>query len=108
MTPQDVNKRLLACLDNLRKVLDDLKSDDYAAAQAKGVYEVAKARSFLTTDGPVESRKMRAIELTDTERQALDLAEVRHRASQELMRFLKVEIEVLRTVSSTIRAEMSL
>lgn len=105
-TPNEIAHALIANGDTLRQVLDELREYDEQVSKAKGRFESAYYSVFLQSDGSNEVRKAKAVLQTTDEKLDLELAQVRHRASVEYVRYLRNQIDVLRTVSATVRSEM--
>lgn len=80
---------------------------DEAAVRARQVFEVAYARAFLTSDGPVDGRKQQAVLATAAEKLAAEIGAQRVRACQERIRTLRVQIEVGRSLGAAQRAEFT-
>lgn len=100
-------------IDNLGKLsrqLDSLVEEIWRAEQEavllRQQFEVAEAKAFLTAEGAVESRKRLAkIETEEIETEAL-IAEAKLRYMKNRFRALEQRIEVGRTYSATVRAEL--
>lgn len=103
------NTDTLAWLRKLGQQLDDatrlLAQQLEAAARAKHELELAHAAAFLGNEGAVEVRKQQTI--LDTARQRLNatLADVQVQATTELVRTLRVRIEVGRSLNAAQRTE---
>jgi hypothetical protein len=90
----------------------DAKVTEYAqlsdeAATARRDAEVAYARKFLAVDGPVDARKQEAILHAADKRFGADVAERKVAACKEAIRALHLKIDVGRTASANVRAELS-
>ena len=91
----------------------DAKVTEYAnlgdeAATARKDAEVAFARAFLNAEGAMDVRRQVAIELSADKRFAADVAERKVSACKEAIRALHLKIDVGRTASANVRAEIAL
>lgn len=107
-TPNEI----AAWLVELGRRLDD-KVTEYAelgeeAAEAKSKAEVAFARHFLGAEGAMDMRKQIAVLDAADERFAADVAERKVSACKEAISALRLKIDVGRTASANVRAEIAL
>lgn len=107
-TPSDIARWLVELGRQL-----DAKVTEYAdlgdeAAAARRDAEVAFARHFLQAEGPMDIRRQVAIEHAADKRFAADIAERKVAACKEAIRALHLKIDVGRTASANVRAEIAL
>lgn len=80
-------------------------SDDAAAARRDA--EVAFARAFLAADGPMDIRRQIAMEKAADKRFGADVADRKVAACKEAIKALHLKIDVGRTASANVRAELA-
>jgi hypothetical protein len=90
----------------------DAKVTEYAqlsdeAAQARSLAEVAFARHFLEAVGAMDARRQIAMREAANERFGADVAERKVAACKEAIRALHLKIDVGRTASANVRAELA-
>ena len=90
----------------------DAKIVEYAqlsdeAAEARRIAEVAFARSFLNAEGPMDARRQIAMHEAADARFGADVAERKVAACKEAIRALHLKIDVGRTASANVRAELA-
>ena len=104
--------RVVSHLVNLAKELDDLTATlghtEMVAVNAREDFTVAHAKAYLVAEGPVEARKAQAIIATHNERLAAELAEAQVRGIRRQIESVRVRIDVGRSASSIMKAEMAL
>lgn len=108
MNPNEVASHLLELARQLDAAVKELARLDGEAVQARSTFEVAFAHSFLSGSGAMDSRKQGAILETADVKLAAEIADQRVRSQRELIRAVMTRIEVGRTVSATVRSEISL
>lgn len=108
MTPNEIAQTLINLSRNLDGLVQEYKTQQQKAAEAKRDAVKAEAVAYLEADGPVEERKRQAaLAASDAVFQA-DLTERQVIATREAIRALHIRIEVGRTLSATTRDEMKL
>jgi hypothetical protein len=90
----------------------DAKVVEYAhlcdeAAEARRIAEVAFARHFLSAEGAMDARRQIANLEAANERFGADVAERKVAACKEAIRALHLKIDVGRTASANVRAELA-
>jgi hypothetical protein len=90
----------------------DAKITEYAqlsdeAAEARRMAEVAYARAFLNAAGAMDFRRQIAMVEAANERFGADVAERKVAACKEAIRALHLKIDVGRTASANVRAELA-
>lgn len=101
-----------ARLADLSRQLDKATGDAYVldekAVRARHAFEIAFSRAFLTSDGPMDVRKHKAVLATESLRLDADIADQVLRACRGRIATIKVQIETGRSLSAALRAEISL
>lgn len=101
-----------ARLADLSRQLDKATGDAYVldekAVRARHAFEIAFSRAFLTSDGPMDVRKHKAVLATEALRLDADIADQVLRACRGRIATIKVQIETGRSLSAALRAEVSL
>ena len=96
-------------LAELSRLLDHATSDyavaDEQSVQAKQAYEVARARAFLTAEGPVNQREAQALLDVADLRLGSEMAQAKVRAVQERIRTIRVQVDVGRSLIAAQRTE---
>lgn len=108
LTPNRIAQNLIDPSRALDETVAEFRGLGETAAAAKRDAELAYASAYLTSEGPVEERKQRAIEQTSDARFNADVADRRVAGCREAIRALHARIEVGRTLSATTRDEMKL
>lgn len=108
LTPNAIAQNLIKLSRDLDETIERFRDVEQAAAEAKRDAEAAYARAYLTSEGPVEERKQKAIEATADHRFAADITDREVAACKEAIKALHARIEVGRTLASNVRAEVSL
>jgi len=88
---------------DLDKAIDDLKTLELAAENAEAAYRVAKAKAFLSAEGPVQAREHQAVLATQTELIQRGEAAALVRVQVQRVKSLHARIDVGRTVASAER-----
>lgn len=104
-TTHQVIKRLTELsfmLDNATREVAEL---DEAAVLAKSAYEVAFARSFLSSDGAMDVRKQKAVLDAADQKLGAEIAEQKVRACRERIRTIRDQIDVGRSLNSAVKSE---
>lgn len=108
LSPTQVTLQLLELARQLQQLSDELDGVERAAVEAKEVYTVAYAKTFLDQSGPVEERKQRTVWLTRQERLDAELADVSVRAHRRKIATLGTRIDIGRSAAALVRAEAEL
>jgi hypothetical protein len=108
LTPNAIARQLITLSRDLDELVSRFRDVEKAAAEAKRDAEVAYARAYMGSEGPVEERKQRAIESTADQRFVADLTDREVASCKEAIRALHARIEIGRTLASNVRAEVSL
>ena len=103
----EVVKRLAELSRMLDMATDEVAILDDAAVRAKQAHEVASARAYLTSEGPVDARKAQAVVTCADLALAMEVAAARHRACRERIRTLGTQIDVGRTLSAATRQQFA-
>jgi hypothetical protein len=103
----DVVKRLT----ELSRLLDDATEKiaiaDEQAVRAKSAYEIAYAKSFLSSNGSMDVRKQEAILQCSEQRLEMEVAESGVRAIKERINTLRSQISIGQSLSAAIRQQFS-
>jgi hypothetical protein len=108
LTPTSVVQGLLNLARELAELSKDLDQLEIDAVNSREDLTLANAKSFLSADGPVETRKAIAITETHQERLVAETAEALVRGRKRQLDTLRVRIDVGRSAAAALRAEMSL
>lgn len=106
-TPNDIARWLAELTRQL-----DAKVQEYAnlsdeASAARRDAEVAFARAFLQGEGAMDARRQQAMLAAADKRFGADLAERKVSSCKEAIRALHLKIDVGRTASANVRAELT-
>ncbi|MFJ5532384.1 hypothetical protein [Streptomyces sp. NPDC093261] len=93
-------------LESVTRPGGELEKLDEERIAAKARFEKQYARSYLVATGTVEDRKQKAILQTIEDRFALETAEAKVKACQERVRTLRAQIDVGRSLQTTVRSEL--
>ena len=85
---------------DLDKAIEDLKTLELAAENAEALYRIAKAKAFLSAEGPVQAREHQAVLATQTELIQRGEAAALARTQVQYVKSLHSRIDVGRTVAS--------
>lgn len=107
-SPNDVVMHLTELSRQLDAAVKELARLDEAAVRARARHEVEFARAFLTSDGSMDVRRYTAVEACADRKLDAEISEQRVRSQRELIRTIQTRIDVGRTVSATVRSEISL
>lgn len=107
-TPTEVALHLAGLARDLDTTVRQLEDADREAVEKRGAADLAYSRAFLAAEGSVESRKHRAVVETHQQRMAADVAEAVVRHLRRRVDAIKTRIDVGRSYSAAIRAELSL
>lgn len=88
---------------DLDTAIEDLKTLELAAATAESAYRVAKAKAFMSAEGPVQAREHQAVIATQTELIERDSSAALARVQLQRIKSLHARIDVGRTVASAER-----
>lgn len=106
LTPNQIAQGLIDLCRDLDSLVKEYKELGAKSANAKRTFEVAYARAYLNTGGPVEERKQKAVFEAAEERFQADVAAHEVTACKEALRALHARIDVGRTLSATTRDEL--
>lgn len=104
----DIAARLMdlsRLLDRATTTIEDLDAD---AVRKRHDYELNFSKAFLNSTGSVDARKHHAVIETEHEKLAAEVADAALRACKTRIATLKVQIDTGRSLSSAIKAELSL
>ena len=104
----DVAARLMELSRALDTQTGDAEKLDRKAVEARHAYELAYSRAFLTSTGSMDMRKHHAVIATEMEKLEAEIADQVLRACRARIATLKVQIETGRSLSSALKAEISL
>lgn len=107
MTALDVEEALQQLQDDLERVVTKLTDYDDDATGKRRRYEVAFARALVEADAKSkEVREAQATLATESEREALDVADHLVRMTRERMKATYTKIEIARSIGASIRSSM--
>lgn len=106
LTPNQIAATLMQLTRDLDALVKEYKALGAKASEAKRASEVAYARAYMQSEGPVEERKQSAILAAAEQRFQADLAEREVAGCKEAIRAIHARIEVGRTLSATTRDEL--
>ena len=104
----DIAARLMELSRMLDVQTGDAEKLDRAAVEARHRYEIAYSRAFLSSTGSMDMRKHHAVIATEKEKLDAEIADQVLRACRARIATIKVQIETGRTLSSALKAEISL
>jgi hypothetical protein len=107
-SPNDIVLRLADLSRQLGFAVTELAKLDESAVRAKSRFEVEYARTFLNSSGTMDERKQATLLEVADQKLDFEIAESRVRAQKELIRLLQTRIDIGRTMSATVRSEVSL
>ena len=105
LTPPELDQRLTKVVDRIAdgvRVCDRLYRE---RLQAAGDYDRAFARAYLAHEGPAHEKRYAAELATERERNARDVAEAAHRYAEGTARALRDELDSLRSLGASLRAQ---
>lgn len=100
---QQLGKRL----DQLHAIIEELRTSEQHAVEARLAADVEESKEFLKAAGSVEARKHTARVVTERLEFAAVVAEVHVRHLLRLMREAQMRVDAGRTYSADMRAELS-
>lgn len=98
--------RLSDLLEDVTKPGGELERLEEERIRAQQRYEVHYARVFLTATGSVDARKHTAVLECADDKFALEMATAKRDACRERIRTLRSQIDVGRSLQTTIRSEL--
>lgn len=104
-TAHQVIKRLAELSRLLDSATLEVAQLDEGAVRAKQRYQVAYARSFLGSDGSVDSRKQKSVLACQAEWLDAEIEEQKVRACRERIRTIRDQIEIGRSLNSAVKSE---
>jgi hypothetical protein len=107
-TLNDVALRLAALSRDLDKATSDADTLDSRAVTARHKFEIAYSRAFLSAEGSMDVRKHKAVLETADDRLNAEIADQVLRACRARIGTIKAQIETGRSLSSAVKAELSL
>lgn len=108
MTPNDVVMQLAQLSRDLDATVRSLDIADRQAVNSREDYTLSYAKAFLAADGAMDVRRYQATVDTHAERLAAEAAEQVVRGLRRQVESIKVRIDVGRSASSALKAELSL
>jgi hypothetical protein len=104
-TQQDVVLQLSEIARRLELKTHEIAELDESAVRAKSRFEVAFARSFLSSTGSVDFRKQTAVLATSDAKLDAEIGEAKVRAARESIRTMRDRLDVGRSLNAAVRAE---
>ncbi len=104
---QDVVLELSRLARALDAKTEEIARLDEQAVRAKSRFEVAFARTFLTTPGSMDVRKQTAVLGTADAKLDAEIGEAKVRAAREAIRTLRDRLDVGRSLNAAVRAEFA-
>jgi hypothetical protein len=104
----DIAARLMNLSRALDKQTTTVEVLDEDAVTKRHTYDLAFSRAFLNSTGSVDARKHHAVIETEHEKLEAEVADAALRACRTRIATLKVQIDTGRSLSSAIKAEISL
>ena len=104
----DIAERLSQLSRALDRQTDEAEKLDRRAVDARHAYELAYSRAFLSSTGSVDARKHHAVIVTEADKLGAEIADQVLRACRARIATIKVQIETGRSLSSALKAEISL
>lgn len=104
----DIAARLAGLSRDLDRQTNSAEELDRKAVLAKHAYEIAFSKAFLSGEGSVDARKHKAVIVTDALKLDAEIADQVLRACRARIGTIKVQIETGRSLSSAMKAEISL
>lgn len=104
----EIADRLAELSRELDRKTAEAEGLDDKAVRTRHRYEIAYAKAFLGSTGPVDARKLQAVVDTDVEKLDAEIADQVLRACRARIATIKVQIETGRSLSAALRAEVSL
>lgn len=108
MTPNEVAAALAQLGRDLDACVRTLNTADRDAVNSRETYTMAFAKAFLSAEGAMDTRKQQATLDTHTERLAAETAEQIVRGLRRQVSSIEMRVEIGRSVSSALKAELSL
>lgn len=106
LTPVEVVKHLGELTASLDRAVTALKLAERDAAEKRHSADMAESRAFLNADGSMEIRRHTARVAADRHEHDALVAEALVRVLRQEIRAIGTRIEVGRTFSATVRAEL--
>jgi hypothetical protein len=104
----EIAERLSQLSRDLDRQTGQAEELDRKAVLARHAYEIAYSRAFLASTGAMDARKHHAVIVTETEKLDAEIADQVLRACRARIATIKVQIETGRSLSSALKAEISL
>ena len=106
-TAGDVVRNLSALTEELRVKVSAFRSAEKDAAEKRHAADMAESRAFLRAEGSMELRKHQARVDADQAENAALVAEALVRVLRAEIRAIELRVDVGRTYSAALRAELS-
>lgn len=92
----------------LDELVSALEAADREATEKRRVYDLAFSKAFLSAEGSMDVRRHQAVLATEAERAAADVADTVVRHLRRQIDAVKTRIDVGRSYSAALRAEITL
>lgn len=102
-----ISERLSMLSRALDEATDALEVLDRQAVETRHDYEMAFAKAFLSSDGAMDVRKQKSVQITGTEKLAAEIAEAKLRACRARIGTIKVQIDTGRSLGAALKADMA-
>lgn len=106
-TPSDIAKWLGQLIRQLDAKISEYANLSDEAANARRDAEVAFARAFLEAEGAMDARRQTAMLAAADKRFGADIADRKVAACKEAIRALHLKVDVGRTASANVRADLA-
>lgn len=110
-TPQNIEKRLFDLSKEIDEVQDALTDAEVNYIKLKGKFEIDMAKTRLSLNGikmTQAEREDRAITVNEDTYLQLNAAEVLVKALRQKMANVKTQVDIARSIGSSVRASMDL
>ena len=106
LTTLDVETEIERLSAQLEDATTEFANISDEAAEAELNYKLARAKHYLTADGPNQThRDAAALLRSEDEYRRHQIAEGRLRAQSELLRTLRARLDALRTLAANVRSQ---
>lgn len=107
LNPVDIEQSIRETANDIARGVHVVSNAEAQAREAARIYDRAYAAAYLAADGPAHEKRYRAELATQTERDAMDVAELAFKHAERTARSLESKLRAFQSVGASVRQMFS-
>lgn len=107
LNPVDVETTIRQTADDIARGVRVVSEAEAKAREAARAYDRAYAAAYLAAEGPAHEKRYRAELATQTERDAMDVAELAFKHAERTAKSLEAKLRAFQSVGASVRTMYS-